>query len=109
MKQDNIIALRGWYMRNLVYNGGKRRECQRLLDGYWDKHSVVDIRREIMFEKIKEIRRKKEEEKERKLQEEKERLLALSDKELLVEILIELKRIEDGIDYVASNVRRYSS
>ena len=45
-----------------------------------------------MFEKMKEKARQREEEREQRIREEKARLLALSEKELLVEILMELKK-----------------
>ncbi len=41
--------------------------------------------------------------------EEKDRLLSLSDKELLVEVLLELKRIEERIDGVEKTVKTYSN
>lgn len=57
-----------------------------------------------MREKI----RRREEEREQQIREEKNKLLSLSEKELLVEILWELKRIEDRIDDVETSVRIYS-
>ena len=57
-----------------------------------------------MFERMKEKMRQRQEEREQRIREEKNRLLALSEKELLVEILLELKRIEDRID----DIRRYN-
>ena len=54
----------------------------------------------LMFERMKEKMRQRQEEREQQIREEKNRLLALSEKELLVEILLELKRIEDRIDDV---------
>ena len=53
-----------------------------------------------MFESMKERKRQRQEEREQLIREEKNRLLSLSEKELLVEILFELKRIENGIDDV---------
>ena len=50
-----------------------------------------------MFESMKERKRQRQEEREQRIREEKNRLLSLSEKELLVEILFELKRIENGI------------
>ena len=58
-----------------------------------------------MFERMKEKMRQRQEEREQQIREEKNRLLALSEKELLVEILLELKRIEDRIDDVKRSVR----
>ena len=49
-----------------------------------------------MFESMKERKRQRQEEREQLIREEKNRLLSLSEKELLVEILFELKRIENG-------------
>ena len=62
-----------------------------------------------MFERMKEKIRQQQEERERQIREEKNRLLSLSEKELLVEILLELKRIENGIDHVCRNIRTYSN
>lgn len=53
-----------------------------------------------MFERMKEKNLRRQEERERQIKEEKNRLSSLSEKELLVEILMELKRIEDRIDDV---------
>lgn len=61
-----------------------------------------------MFEKMKEKARQREEERKQQIREEKNRLLSLSEKELLVEILFELKRIEDKIDDVDASVRIYN-
>lgn len=58
-----------------------------------------------MFESMKERKRQRQEEREQRIREEKNRLLSLSEKELLVEILFELKRIEKGIDDVESSIR----
>ena len=62
----------------------------------------------LMFERMKEKMRQRQEEREQQIREEKNRLLALSEKELLVEILLELKRIEDRIDDVETSVRIYN-
>ena len=62
----------------------------------------------LMFERMKEKMRQRQEEREQRIREEKNRLLALSEKELLVEILLELKRIEDRIDDVERSVRIYN-
>ena len=62
-----------------------------------------------MFEKMKEKKREREEERQRKLQEERNRLLAMSEKELLVEILLELRNIEDSIDNVNRSVIVHSN
>ena len=61
-----------------------------------------------MFEKMKEKIRQRQEEREQQLREEKKRLLSLSEKELLVEILFELKRIENKMDDVETSVRIYN-
>ena len=61
-----------------------------------------------MFESMKERKRQRQEEREQQIKEEKNRLLSLSEKELLVEILFELKRIENGIDDVERSIRIYS-
>ena len=62
-----------------------------------------------MFERMKEKMRQRQEEREQQIREEKNRLLALSEKELIVEILLELKRIEDRIDDVETSVRIYNN
>ena len=62
-----------------------------------------------MFERMKEKIRQRQEEREQQIREEKNRLLQLSEKELLVEILLELKRIEDRIDDVETSVRIYNN
>ena len=62
-----------------------------------------------MFERMKEKMRQRQEEREQQIREGKNRLLALSEKELLVEILLELKRIEDRIDDVETSVRIYNN
>lgn len=62
-----------------------------------------------MFEKMKEMRRQQQEEIEKRIREEKDRLLSLSEKELLVEILVELKYIEYGIAEVERSVRIYGN
>ena len=62
-----------------------------------------------MFERMKEKMRQRQEEREQQNREKKNRLLALSEKELLVEILLELKRIEDRIDDVETSVRIYNN
>lgn len=61
-----------------------------------------------MFERMKERSRQRQEEREQQIKEEKNRLLSLSEKELLVEILMELKCIEESIDDVERSVRVYS-
>lgn len=62
-----------------------------------------------MFERMKEKNRQRQEEREQRIREEKNRLLSLSEKELLVEILMELKRIEERIDDVETSVRLYNN
>ena len=61
-----------------------------------------------MFERMKEKIHRREEEREQQIREEKNRLLSLSEKELLVEILLELKCIKDRIDDVETGVRIYN-
>lgn len=61
-----------------------------------------------MFESMKERKSQRQEEREQQIREEKNRLLSLSEKELLIEILFELKRIENGIDDVERSIRIYS-
>ena len=51
-----------------------------------------------MFERMRERIRQQEEEREQQIREERNKLLSLSEKELLVEILMKLKCIEDIID-----------
>lgn len=63
----------------------------------------------FMFERMKERIRQREEEREQRIREEKNRLLSLSEKELLIEILQELKRIENRIDDVETSVRIYNN
>ena len=62
-----------------------------------------------MLDKMKEIIRQRQEEREQRIREEKNRLLSLSEKELLVEILLELKRIENKINDVETSVRIYNN
>lgn len=62
-----------------------------------------------MFEKLKEKQRQARAQRERELQEKKQRLLALSEKELMVEILLELNRMNDQLENVENTIRMYSS
>ena len=62
-----------------------------------------------MFDRMKEKARQRQEERERQIREEWNRLFAMSEKELLIEILLELKRVEDRIDDVGRSVRIYSN
>ena len=62
-----------------------------------------------MFERMKEKARQRQEERERQIREEWNRLFAMSEKELLIEILLELKRVEDRIDDVGRSVRIHSN
>lgn len=62
-----------------------------------------------MFNRIKERKRLRQEEIERQIIEDKSRLMSLSEKELLVEILLELRRLEKGIDEVKRNIRIYGN
>ena len=61
-----------------------------------------------MFERMKENLRQRQEKREQQIREEKNRLLSLSEKEVLIEILVEIKRIEDRIDSVEASVRLYN-
>lgn len=61
-----------------------------------------------MFERMKENLRQRQEKREQQIREEKNRLSLLSEKELLVEILLELRRIENKIDSVETSVRLYN-
>lgn len=62
-----------------------------------------------MFERMKEKVRQLQEERELQIREERNRLLSMSEKELLIEILLELKRVEDRIEDVERSVRIYSN
>lgn len=62
-----------------------------------------------MFERMKENLRQQQEKREQQIREEKNRLSLLSEKELLVEILLELKRIEKRVDSVERSVRLYNN
>ena len=62
-----------------------------------------------MFEIMKEKASQRQEERERQIREERNRLFAMSEKELLIEILLELKRVEYRIDDVERSVRIYSN
>ena len=62
-----------------------------------------------MFERMKEKARQRQEERERQIREERNRLLSMSEKELLVEILLELKRVEDRIEDVETSVKIHSN
>ena len=59
----------------------------------------------LMFERMKEKARQLQEEQERRDREEKSRLMSLSEKELLVEILLALKDIEVRVNDVENAVR----
>lgn len=62
-----------------------------------------------MFEKLKERQRQARAQREQELQEKKQRLLALSEKELMVEILLELNRMNDQLEDVENTIRMYSN
>lgn len=62
-----------------------------------------------MFEKLKERQRQARAQRERELQEKKLRLLALSEKELMVEILLELNRMNDQLENVENSIRMYGN
>ena len=62
-----------------------------------------------MFEKLKERQRQARAQREQELQEKKQRLLALSEKELMVEILLELNRMNDQLEHVENTIRMYSN
>ena len=60
-----------------------------------------------MFERWKEKIRQQQEEREQQIREERNRLLSLSEKELLIEILLELRRIESSVNDIS--VRIYNT
>ena len=60
-----------------------------------------------MFERMKEKIRQQQEEQEQMIKKEKNRLLTLSEKELLVEIFMELKQIENRLDYLEHTIRTH--
>ena len=62
-----------------------------------------------MFEKLKEKNRQKAEERERQLQARKQALLAMSEKELLVELLLEMERIGDRLDDIEDKIVLYGN
>ena len=59
-------------------------------------------------QRLQEIEQQRIEEEEIQEREAKVKLLSMSEKELLVEILMELKQIEKSIDDVKSTIRLYS-
>ncbi len=63
----------------------------------------------FVFERMKEKIRQRQEEREQQIREEKNRLLSMSEKELLVEILQELKCIEDRIKDVETSISIYNN
>ena len=62
-----------------------------------------------MFEKLEEKNRQKAEERERQLQARKQALLAMSEKELLVELLLEMERIGDRLDDIENKIVLYGN
>ena len=60
-----------------------------------------------MFERMKERRREKEEERQRMIREERQRLLALSEKELMVEILLRMDRMSEQLEDIDSSIYWY--
>ena len=62
-----------------------------------------------MFERMREKPRQRQEDRERQIREERNRLLSMSEKELLIEILLELKRVEDRIEDVERSVKIYGN
>ena len=62
-----------------------------------------------MFEKLKEKNRQKAEEREHQLQARKQALLAMSEKELLVELLLEMERIGDRLDDIENKIVLYGN
>lgn len=62
-----------------------------------------------MFEKLKEKNRQKAEERERQMQARKQALLAMSEKELLVELLLEMERIGDRLDDIENKIVLYGN
>ena len=61
-----------------------------------------------MFEKIKEKIRQQEEAEEQQRKEEIEELLALSEKELLVELIFELRHLSEKLDDIENTVQYIS-
>ena len=62
-----------------------------------------------MFDRMKEKIRQKQEEQKQMIRNEKNRLLSLSEKELLIEILFELKYIENRLDNLEHTIRIYGN
>jgi len=62
-----------------------------------------------MFEKLKEKNRQRAEERERQLQARRQSLLAMSEKELLVELLLEMERINDRLDDIEGKIVLYGN
>ena len=62
-----------------------------------------------MFEKLKEKNMQKAEERELQLQARKQALLAMSEKELLVELLLEMERIGDRLDDIENKIVLYGN
>lgn len=62
-----------------------------------------------MFEKLKEKNRQKAEERERQLQARKQALLAMAEKELLVELLLEMERIGNRLDDIENKIVLYGN
>lgn len=60
-----------------------------------------------MPKSIKGTWRQQQKKREQQIKEEKNRLLSLSEKELLIEILMELKQIEEKIDKVDNSIFHY--
>lgn len=62
-----------------------------------------------MFNKTKEKRNEQQEQYDLELQLERERLLMLSEKELLVELLMKMDKISNQLDHVDTSIRVYNN
>ena len=62
-----------------------------------------------MFEKIKERKRQQEEEYARQQEEKRQQLLALSEKELMVEILLKMDRMSRQLNEIDTSIWQYSN
>lgn len=62
-----------------------------------------------MFNKTKEKRNEQQEQYDQELQLERERLLMLSEKELLVELLMKMDKISNQLDHVDTSIRVYNN
>jgi hypothetical protein len=61
-----------------------------------------------LINRIKEINAKRQQEKQIEVQKEKERLISLSEKELMVEMILKLNEVSDKCDDIKRTVRVWS-